>query len=300
MSKLLLFGVGRSRVCPISFLYTPGESLNDASFTRASAATYIDSNSVIQDVTSDALRDNHFIGGNRYTLIESASTNLVVRSEPLVSQTTVFGTVTDAAGFSGLARSIQFPATNTFDAAFLGPSPLAGPTYVYSAYAIADDLGAITTGSSGTTYELRINGNGTLNADNRTLHIGNNVYWSEGKRVSTSGNSQAGPARLAVPHQDRAFRVSGYQFEQRPFATSLIRTTGVAASRSVDSLTIPGKPGKTLYLRYYDLATRLIIDSVAAYAGAPITPTVDRAYSHIAVLRSTLTLQEARDVLGVA
>jgi hypothetical protein len=57
------------------FDYEAGDdasSIAGYSFTRATAATYVDRNGVLRSAASGELRDSHFIGGLRHTLLEVA------------------------------------------------------------------------------------------------------------------------------------------------------------------------------------------------------------------------------------
>jgi hypothetical protein len=84
--------------------------------------------------------------------------------------------------------------------------------------------------------------------------------------------------------------------------TSFVPTTVAAVARATDALTLAGviSPApSTLYYRYYDLATEVFADSVAAYvSAAPIVPPVDRAYTDFVLFRGTLTAAQGRAALG--
>lgn len=66
----------------LAFAYAAGDSLANlgATFTRASTATYIDSNGVLQTAATGVARDGHYIGGVRTLLLEGQRTNSFLNS----------------------------------------------------------------------------------------------------------------------------------------------------------------------------------------------------------------------------
>lgn len=65
------------------FRYVVGDDLTlaGAVFSRASTATYVDANGVLQTAASGVARDAHYVNGERTLLLEPASTNLLLRSQ---------------------------------------------------------------------------------------------------------------------------------------------------------------------------------------------------------------------------
>lgn len=65
------------------FRYVAGDDLTlaGAVFSRASTATYVDANGVLQTAASGVARDAHYVNGERTLLLEPASENLLLHSE---------------------------------------------------------------------------------------------------------------------------------------------------------------------------------------------------------------------------
>lgn len=67
----------------LAFEYTPGASLTDpltATFTRASTAWYFNQSGYYAQAAINELRDRHYVGGQRTTLLEETSTNEIHNS----------------------------------------------------------------------------------------------------------------------------------------------------------------------------------------------------------------------------
>lgn len=67
----------------VNFKYTAGDSLTGWTTSRASSATYFDTNGVVQTAGSGVMRDGHFLGGVRHWLLEPARTNSAIQSGDL-------------------------------------------------------------------------------------------------------------------------------------------------------------------------------------------------------------------------
>ena len=72
---------------PILFRYSAGDSTAGATFSRTSTATYTDASGVIQTAASGVLRDGHYVGGVRTTLLEGSRTNHFLNSATPANQT---------------------------------------------------------------------------------------------------------------------------------------------------------------------------------------------------------------------
>ena len=90
------------------------------------------------------------------------------------------------------------------------------------------------------------------------------------------------------------------QAEDAAFPSSPIIQGAIALTRAVDALSYAGVPiTGTLFYHYWDLATQAWVAVAAAYtASTTITPPVDRAYTHIAVLQGTHTAAQCKAILG--
>jgi hypothetical protein len=86
------------------FDYEPGDPLSRV-FSRGSGATYVDENGVVQTAATNVLRDGHYEGSDRHTLLEAGYTNLMTTKD-LDSWTKVgTPTVTAITGPDGVVGS---------------------------------------------------------------------------------------------------------------------------------------------------------------------------------------------------
>jgi hypothetical protein len=79
--KIRALGVPSS----LLFDYEAGDDVAalGGTFARANQGRYVDSRGVLQTAAAGVIRDGHFIGGIRHTLLERSSTNICLRSQEL-------------------------------------------------------------------------------------------------------------------------------------------------------------------------------------------------------------------------
>lgn len=79
MSKTGAYVRAMAQLETLLFDYEAGDDITvkGGTFTRASTAYYVDRNGVLRSAASGVIRDAHFIGGVRHTLLEKAGANLV-------------------------------------------------------------------------------------------------------------------------------------------------------------------------------------------------------------------------------
>lgn len=206
--------------------YSPGGSLSGATFSRASSATYIDANGVLQTAASGAARDAHYIGGVRHLLLEGQRTNDCLHNRDLTNAAWVKTGCTaakDRSGVDGVANSASSLTAITPNATCLQSITLASSARFQS------------------VYIQRITGSGVVE-----MTMDNGATW-------TPVTVTASWARVSIPTQTLANPTVGFrivtsgdavaidyaQNENSTFASSAIATTTAAVTRSADSLYFP-------------------------------------------------------------
>lgn len=287
--------------------YTPGSVGH--TFTRASAAAYRDADGAFKTVGVDVLRDAHFVGAERTTLLEGQRTNLYPVSEPTIASLTDSG-VTDAAGFGVFGGSIQYPATASQGFGYWGGLCSPNTQYAFSMFVQMDDGAAPAPGTTTTSGDFVLIIAGSIVTDApRVQQVAGSVYRIVGVRTTPGSISANNTGILRnSTHSGRGFRVSGYQLEAAAFASSYVPTAGTPTTRAADALSWSDtwvEQETTRYWRYYDLATAAWVDAVdVATRSAPDALTTDalryRAYSHLLYLGGSWTLTAARAAAGVS
>lgn len=309
---------------PLAFRYVPGQftlAQMGATFSRASTATYVDQNGIVQTASINTPRDGHYIGGVRSLLLEAQSTNRCINSSALNSWTNngctfatglgspdsgTSGVTVTATGGSGggafIYQTIAFSGDGTKAASLYLKQGTATQNVVsiYDSSASTHRGRFTVTWSAGTPTVALISGTGTAYTPVALA----NGWW----RIGFSAQSVvAANTHWLILYPDFTAGTGtvtawGGQAEDLSFPSSYIPTTTVAVTRSADSLSFPGVTTgtATLFQRYYDIATAAWVDAASAYtSGTTITPTLYRAYQVIAVLNGTYTAPQAAAILGV-
>lgn len=216
------------------FRYAPGDSVAGlgGTFARATSATYFDVNGVLQTASSGTLRDAHYLGGVRTTLIELAATNLVWSCRDLrnaVGKWTDSGSTTfDQTGIDGTANSCS--EMNGASVTTSRTTAAVSGVYTMSAYvkkAVGSASGSLTLkmdGAAGVATFLINNGD---------------VSETAFTRFSFSATITSAQASLSLTGSVGTSWIIDYvQIEAGPVATSPILTgTGATTTRNADRLT---------------------------------------------------------------
>lgn len=214
----------------IMFEYAPGADISalgmNGTFSRASVATYIGADGLLHTAAINELRDRHYIGVVRTTLVEAARINVVLWNRDLTNAAWTKVSVTpvkDQVGIDGVAASAsRITATG----------------------ANGTCLQAITLGSSAryqTAYVKRLVGSGVIN-----MTLDNGATWTAivptaaWTRVTIPTQTLANPTvGFRIVTNGDSIAVDYVQNETGLFPTSAIATTTGAVPRIVDSLTFP-------------------------------------------------------------
>lgn len=241
---------------PFLFDYTPGDSVaaKGGSFSRSSPATYLDQNGVLQTAAAGVLRDAHYQGTLRTTLLEAAKTNLCLYSQDQ-SQAAGWGhsgsgTVTPntTVGMDGTLSATRIQVSGSFSFRTQAITVSAGVTYTWSFWAKNNGGTAAKYRAYDVTHAADI-----VAATSFFAQI-NGSTWT---RVSLTFTTPAGCTQVYVyPASDSSsggdYLVWGGQLEACAYPTSYIETAAAAVARAADNLTFPftfGVQDLTVYAR---------------------------------------------------
>lgn len=282
------------------FGYAPGDSITalGGTFTRADAstcATYVDANGAIRTVAANVIRDNHYLGGGRSTLLEGTRVNRCLQSENFGTTWSAAGTPTRSAGaatlgdlsldligddsavaIEGYQQSIVFSGdgVKAVSVFFAQGTSTSTQIRINDTTASAERLRAHITWSSGvpsiaasTGTVIRVE---TLGANS----LGSTVYRADLQTTSvTAANtnslqfSVATNAAFDVTLQGTIY-MGGVQCEDASFPSSYIKTTTAAVTRAADVLTFPWATSPSTALSLYE-------DAVYERASNPTTDYTD-------------------------
>ena len=217
---------------------TYGKAQDLIDFTRASGATYLDSDGVLKTASNNIPRIEYDADGNLLgLLVEESRTNLAPYSEPKVLNLGTSAEVSDGdfGGSLDLANGIHFGDNSVNRYAYSQTTTTAGIDYTFSVFVKMDD-GSEPNVSNPTNGDFSIVISGsvvTVLADISVTPMGNNVYRVSGTRTTTIVNSNNGIIKY-TSQSSKGFTITGFQIEQASFPTSYIKTSGSTATRSAD------------------------------------------------------------------
>lgn len=216
----------------------PNTSTGDFDFIRATTATRVGPNGLIQNVASGLPRID-FSGGTGQILLEPQSTNLDVNSGDLSTGWAVASSATQQVetgvtpfGVSGNIKRITgatnnppswTDAANSLRKQYTVTATTPASFFTFSVY-------VKSAGSTTVNIQLRDN---TLGPSVTTGAISLNSDW---QRISITKQFGTTTTRVAVVigGTDGDILLSGAQLEAQEFATSLIETSGTTATRNKD------------------------------------------------------------------
>ena len=152
--------------------------------------------------------------------------NLLKWSEPLITNLGVKSATVTQANFTenGLSNGIQFPSNNLLEYAYLNFPYTLGKIYNFSVFVVMDDGGQPTVTNNTTSGDFCLVLSNGLASFNSVQHISGNLYRVNGSATISNANQSAGVVRYAT-QSGKGFRVTGYQLELSPSATTYQRTT---------------------------------------------------------------------------
>tara|TARA_Y100001938_G_scaffold149509_1_gene236576 strand:+ start:538 stop:1890 length:1353 start_codon:yes stop_codon:yes gene_type:complete len=231
-------------------------------FTRASTATFVGSNKLIQSASNNVARFDHdpATGESLGLLIEGQRTNLITRSESFSNWALQDSTLSTNATTApdGTTNAVKLVENTDNDDHFINfnVSITSGATCTLSAFlkqAESNRHGYLRTNNEGTsTYIVVDLSNGTVSEagsdviSSSVQDFGNGWYRAS-FTYTNAGDTGSGfiigisnsttPSDDSVPYTgdgSSGIFIFGAQFEEGAFPTSYIPTSGAAATRSAD------------------------------------------------------------------
>jgi hypothetical protein len=242
---------------------TTGASL--VTFTRASSATYVDSQGVIQTASTDVPRFDHnpVTGESLGLLVEEQRTNLMTLSEDFSNSIVFRGAVTANAATApdGAATADLFTeSTETGNHIVQAPSNIAfssGTTYTYTIFLKPNGRTSIRVNANQTATwpvdaTFNLTGTGSVSTTLGTCSIqqlANEWYRCVLTAAATASATTIVSHRTSSGDGDGTSGIYlwGAQLEAGAFPTSYIPTTTAAATRSADVASISGSNFSSWY-----------------------------------------------------
>ncbi|MEO7102874.1 MAG: hypothetical protein ABI119_06010 [Gemmatimonadaceae bacterium] len=299
------------------FDYHAGDSTASGyTFARALAAYETGSGGTLALIATGTLRDGHYVGDVRTTLIEPSRSNWLLDSADLTTvnwtagssggpaaPTPTAGQTTDPAGTASAASKIVQPAVSiggAYSVLSQNPSGQGAVVKAFSVWlkgALGDELFYVNATPDGSTYTRVLAALTTAWAQYSVLTgTSNSIYAQLGtdRRDASEVATTANTLYAWCP-----------QLEDGGYATSPIVNTSSARTRPADVLTytVPGGSGQvgTLYEKYFDLATQAWVEQVSALTtSTTFVPTSGRAWVRWCFALGTQTLATLRDLTTVS
>ena len=206
-------------------------------FTRASTATYVDSDGLIKTAAAGHARIDYTDNTDGHLLLEPSRTNLNTLSDPTDAQkgSTSYASVTFQDDFnwalgSLLENAIVFGDNSTTRYSYYSNTVSSGTVYSLSFFIKMDDN---SIPIPATDFLLVLAGTGIASGYNIDDY-GNNVYRVSVTGTAGASNTSNGILKLAS-HSAKTFKITGFQIEAGSYATSYIPTEGASVTRTADS-----------------------------------------------------------------
>lgn len=202
-------------------------------------------------------------------LVEGQATNGFPSSDGDLATFSIAGGVTAATTpISGFTNSVQFGDNSEVRFAYKTFTQVPGTIYTLSVFVQMDDNGAPVVSGSPASGDFSLIISLTVAPPLSVTSVGGNVY-----RVSafiTADTTGVHGVAKYTTQSSRGFRVTGFQIEAGPVATSYIPTTTVAVTRAADLPNVDGQrlldfynnEGGVLYVEATPLAAA--VSAVAA------------------------------------
>jgi len=206
-------------------------------FSRASSATVINKDGLIETVGSGQPRIDYKDDSEGALLLEPSRTNLITYSEPISSETGADGITYESFNWNlGFTNCIKFGDNSQTRYRYFTGTIANSTEYVISAFVIMDDLSepVLGTASNNGDLILRVGGTTATTGNLPNVNMGNNIYRVSSVITSDVGGGTTGLLKYRY-QSNKGFRIVGFQLEEGSYATSYIPTQGSAVTRLADS-----------------------------------------------------------------
>ena len=241
MANTLKFGAGNWATKEGSTLAYNDENGNfkplPFNFSRASSATVINKDGLIETVGSGQPRIDYKDDSEGALLLEPSRTNLITYSEPISSETGADGITYESFNWNlGFTNCIKFGDNSQTRYRYFTGTIANSTEYVISAFVIMDDLSepVLGTASNNGDLILRVGGTTATTGNLPNVNMGNNIYRVSSVITSDVGGGTTGLLKYRY-QSNKGFRIVGFQLEEGSYATSYIPTQGSAVTRLADS-----------------------------------------------------------------
>lgn len=226
-----------------------GRAMDAVTFTRASTATFVGSDGLIQTAANGIPRFEYdpVTLAPKGLLIEEARANLFPQSEFAsgVSGTGLVtaSTMTGPSGTTIAAAAFGYDGTTS---AYVYKGTVAASTqYAITVYVRMDDGLAPTFGSSSGSsplndFVLVVGNSGVSPLTYTVTHVGSGLYKVSAVITSATNLNVNGVLKYST-NSNRTFKTSAWQVEAGAFPTSYIPTTTGSVVRSADVVTMSGQ-----------------------------------------------------------
>jgi hypothetical protein len=233
---LIPSGVKASKVYSV----LPTNGTGDFDFTRSGNATKLNSEGLIELVSTNVPRLNYplidgVVSGCPSLLLEPQRINSFSYSEPIANSGSASGISYESFIWSlGFTNCVKFGDNSALRFRY-GGSVLASTQYTVSAFVIMDDLSEPLVGNSSSVGDFSFVAGGIVGGVvNSNVYYGNNIYRVSTTLTSGSNLSNNGVIKYTT-QSSKGFRITGFQAEVGSYPTSYIPTTTSATTRSAET-----------------------------------------------------------------
>jgi len=236
----------------------------DLDVTRATSATRVNANGVIETVGVNVPRIDYSNGMCPSILVEPQRTNLFTHSDGLITTYPPRGgnIVQAATPINGFVNSVEFQNNLTTSFLYKSFATTSGTTYSISAFVQMNDNSAPNPSSNNTSGDFSLIISGEFATNLNVDRIGtSNVYRVSGRSTAINVNPNYGVVKF-TGQSAKAFKVTGYQLEAGSNATSYIPTTSAIVTRNADVITLTPTMGLTEIKETFEKGTTNVITTI--------------------------------------